>query len=46
MSWFTHPTIYMLDCMGFGVRVYLHFLNQANRHDYLQSILNGKVLSE
>jgi hypothetical protein len=45
-DWQMCETIYMLDCMGFGVRVYLHFLNQANTRDYLQSILNGKILIE
>jgi len=39
-------TIYMLDCMGFGVRAYLHFLNLTNRREYLQSIINGKTLVE
>jgi hypothetical protein len=45
-DWQIFETIYMFDCMGFGVRVYLHFLNQANGRDYLQSILNGKALVE
>jgi len=45
-DWQICETIYMFDCMGFGVRVYLHFLNQANGQDYLQSILNGKALVE
>lgn len=45
-DWQIYETIYMFDCMEFGVRVYLHFLNLANRRDYLQSILNGKVLIE
>jgi len=39
-------TIYMFDCMSFGVRAYLHFMNLANRREYLQSILNGKTLVE
>jgi hypothetical protein len=29
-----------------GGLVYLHFLNQPNGQDYLQSILNGKALVE
>jgi hypothetical protein len=45
-DWQISETIYMFDCMEFGVRVYLHFLNLANRRDYLQSILNGKALVE
>jgi len=45
-DWQLSETIYLFDCMGFGVRVYLHFLNLVNRRDYLQSILNGKVLIE
>jgi len=45
-DWQMCSTIYMFDCMGFGVRAYLHFLNLANGRDYLQSILNGKVLIE
>lgn len=45
-DWQMFETIYMLDCMGFGVRVYLHYLNQPNGRDYLQSILNGKALVE
>jgi hypothetical protein len=45
-DWKMSTTIYMFDCMGFGVRAYLHFLNLANRREYLQSILNGKTLVE
>ena len=45
-DWEMSTTIYMFDCMRFGVRAYLHFLNLANRRDYLQSILNGKTLVE
>jgi len=45
-DWQLSETIYMFDCMGFGVRVYQHFLNQANGRDYLQSILDGKALVE
>jgi hypothetical protein len=45
-DWEMSTTIYMFDCMGFGVRAYLHFLNLANRREYLQSILNGKTLVE
>jgi hypothetical protein len=39
-------TIYMFDCMGFGVRAYRHFLKLDNGRDYLQAILNGKALTE
>jgi hypothetical protein len=45
-DWEMSTTIYMFDCMRFGVRAYLHFLNLANRREYLQSILNGKTLVE
>jgi hypothetical protein len=45
-DWQMYSTIYLFDCMGFGVRAYLHFLNQANGRDYLESILNGKALVE
>lgn len=45
-DWQMYSTIYMFDCMGFGVRAYLHFLNQANGRDYMQSILSGKALVE
>jgi hypothetical protein len=45
-DWQMCTTIYMFDCMGFGVRAYLHFLNLPNGRDYLQSILNGKALVE
>lgn len=46
VDWQMSSTIYMFDCMGFGVRAYLHFQNLANRREYLQSILNGKALVE
>jgi hypothetical protein len=45
-DWEMSTTIYMFDCMSFGVRAYLHFMNLANRREYLQSILNGKTLVE
>jgi hypothetical protein len=45
-DWQMSSTIYMFDCMDFGVRAYLHFQNLANRREYLQSILNGKALVE
>jgi len=45
-DWQMCTTIYMFDCMGFGVRAYLHFLNQVNGRDYLHSILSGKALVE
>jgi len=39
-------TIYMFDCMSFGVRAYRHFLKQTNGSDYLHKILTGKALVE
>ena len=45
-DWQMSTTIYMFDCMRFGVRAYLHYMNMADRRDYLQSILNGKTLVE
>ena len=45
-DWQMSTTIYMFDCMRFGVRAYLHFMNLADRREYLQSILNGKTLVE
>lgn len=39
-------TIYMFDCMRFGVRAYRHFLNQDNGRNYLHAILNGEALIE
>lgn len=45
-DWKMSTTIYMLDCMAFGVRAYRHFLKLENRHDYLHAILNGKTLAE
>jgi hypothetical protein len=44
-DWQMSTTIYMLDCMGFGVRAYRHFLKLANGRDYLHAILNGEALS-
>jgi hypothetical protein len=45
-DWQMGTTIYMFDCMGFGVRAYRHFLKLANGRDYLHAILNGKTLVE
>jgi len=45
-DWQMSTTIYMFDCMGFGVRAYRHFLKLSNGHDYLHAILNGKALVE
>jgi hypothetical protein len=45
-DWEMNTTIYMFDCMGFGVRAYRHFLKLSNGHDYLHAILNGKALVE
>ena len=45
-DWQMATTIYMFDCMSFGVRAYKHFLELANRRDYVQAILNGESLIE
>jgi hypothetical protein len=45
-DWQMSTTIYLFDCMGFGVRAYRHFLKLANGRDYLQAILNGEALIE
>jgi hypothetical protein len=45
-DWQMRTTIYMFDCMGFGVRAYRHFLKLANGREYLHDILNGKTLIE
>jgi hypothetical protein len=45
-DWQMGTTIYMFDCMYFGVRAYRHFLKPANGRDYLHAILNGKALVE
>lgn len=45
-DWKMSTTIYMLDCMAFGVRAYRHFLQLPNGHDYLHAILNGTALAE
>jgi hypothetical protein len=45
-DWQMSTTIYMFDCMGFGVRAYRHFLELADEHEYLHAILNGEVLIE
>lgn len=45
-DWQMKSTIYMLDCMSFGVRAYRHFLKPANGRDYLHKILTGKALVE
>jgi hypothetical protein len=45
-DWQMNETIYMFDCMEFGVRAYMHFLTLTNRRDYLQAVLNGKALVE
>jgi hypothetical protein len=39
-------TIYMFDCMAFGVRAYRHFLKLADGSAYLQAILDGRTLAE
>jgi hypothetical protein len=45
-DWQMCTTIYMFDCMGFGLRAYRHFLKLANGCEYLHDILNGKALVE
>jgi hypothetical protein len=45
-EWQMSTTIYMFDCMAFGVRAFRHFLKLSNGHDYLHAILNGKALIE
>jgi hypothetical protein len=44
-DWQMGTTVYMLDCMGFGVRAYRHFLKLADGDEYLHAILNGEALS-
>lgn len=43
-DWQMFETIYMFDCMRFGVRAYLHFLKLTNGDEYLHAILNGEAL--
>lgn len=43
-DWQMFETIYMLDCMRFGVRAYLHFLKLTDGDKYLHAILNGEAL--
>jgi len=45
-DWQMSTTIYMFDCMGFGVRAYRHFLKLADGDEYLHAILNGEALIE
>jgi hypothetical protein len=45
-DWQMGTTIYMFDCMGFGVRAYRHFSKLANGRNYLHAILNGEALVE
>ena len=45
-DWQMSTTIYMFDCMAFGVRAYRHFLKLSDGQDYLHAILNGKALVE
>jgi len=44
-DWQMSTTVYMLDCMGFGIRAYLHFIKLTNADEYLHAILNGEALS-
>jgi len=43
-DWQMSTTIYMFDCMGFGVRAYRHFLKLEDGDEYLHAILNGEAL--
>lgn len=45
-DWQMSTTIYMFDCMGFGVRAYRHFLKLADGDEYLHAILSGEALIE
>jgi hypothetical protein len=45
-DWQMGTTVYMFDCMAFGVRAYRHFLKLADRGAYLQAILDGRALAE
>jgi hypothetical protein len=45
-DWQMGTTIYMFDCMAFGVRAYRHFLKLADGSAYLQAILDGRTLAE
>lgn len=45
-DWEMSTTIYMFDCMAFGVRAYRHFLKLADGRAYLQAILDGRALAE
>ena len=44
-DWQMSTTVYMLDCMGFGIRAYLHFIKLTDGDEYLHAILNGEALS-
>jgi hypothetical protein len=44
-DWQMSTTVYMLDCMGFGIRAYLHFIKLTDSDEYLHAILNGEALS-
>jgi hypothetical protein len=45
-DWQMGTTVYMFDCMAFGVRAYRHFLKLADGGAYLQAILDGRALAE
>lgn len=45
-DWQITTTIYMLDCMSFGVRAYLHFRELPAGKEYLRAILTGRALTE
>ena len=44
-DWQMSTTVYMLDCMGFGIRAYLHFVKLTDGDEYLHAILNGEAIS-
>lgn len=45
-DWQMCTTIYLFNCMSFGVRAYKHFLELADGSDYLHAILAGEALIE
>ena len=44
-DWQMSTIVYMLDCMGFGIRAYLHFVKLTDGDEYLRAILNGEAIS-
>lgn len=43
-DWQMSTTVYMLNCMNFGIRAYLHFIKLTDGDEYLHAILNGEAL--